>query len=250
MSCTGRGNPPRDTSRSPRDGRSRDAAFFPIDPAAFDRLESQFAKGGPAAAVEVLIAELRQAGDFNSLFYALLMKKRLELGVSPVPEPLSSADLPPHTHEPYEQAIREAGRRVGGLFLEKGELSKAWGFFRMLGEPDPVREALEKFAAAAGRRHLPENIEIAWQGGVLPKKGFDLILDRHGVCSAITTVSSSDLNAVTAAVAAGMLPAERPRQLPQAAGRAGAPAAPAGRARAPRSQASGQDRRESFTPGA
>ncbi len=29
---------------------------------------------------------------------------------------------------------------------------------------------------------------------MLPKKGFDLILDRHGVCSAITTVSSSDLN--------------------------------------------------------
>ena len=36
-------------------------------------------------------------------------------------------------------------------------------------------------------------IEIAWQNGVLPKKGFDLVLDRHGVCSAITMVSSSDL---------------------------------------------------------
>src|SRR5262249_49727473 len=29
--------------------------------------------------------------------------------------------------------------------------------------------------------------------GVLPKKGFDLVLDRHGVCSAITMVSSSDI---------------------------------------------------------
>ena len=164
----------------------------PIDPAAFDRLKSHLAKGGPAAAVEALIAELRQAEDFNSLFYALLMKKRLELGVSPFPTG-PSADLPPHTHEPYEQAIREAGRHVGRLFLEKGELSKAWGFFRMLGEPDPVREALESYQPQPDDDIYPI-IEIAWQGGVLPKKGFDLILDRHGVCSAITTVSSSDLN--------------------------------------------------------
>src|SRR5262249_31185940 len=37
-------------------------------------------------------------------------------------------------------------------------------------------------------------IEIAWQNGLLPEKGFDLVLDRHGVCSAITMVGSSDLN--------------------------------------------------------
>src|SRR2546429_142488 len=38
-------------------------------------------------------------------------------------------------------------------------------------------------------------IEIAWKNGVLPQKGFDLVLDRHGVCSAITMVGSSDLSA-------------------------------------------------------
>ena len=43
------------------------------------------------------------AGDYGSLFYALLMKKRVELGVSPFPTG-PSADLPPHTHEPYEDA--------------------------------------------------------------------------------------------------------------------------------------------------
>ena len=142
--------------------------------------------------MDALIAELRSAGDFNSLFYALLMKKRIELGVSPFPTG-PSADLPAHTHEPYEQAIRDAGRHVGGIFLERGELPKAWNFFRMLGEPEPVRTALENYQPQPDDDIYPL-IEIAWQGGVLPKKGFDLILDRHGVCSAITTVSSSDLN--------------------------------------------------------
>ena len=89
-----------------------------IDPAAFDRLKAALASGGSAAAIEKLIAELRAAEDFNSLFYAMLLKKRVELGVSPFPTG-PSADLPPHTHEPYEQAIRESARHVGNLYLNR-----------------------------------------------------------------------------------------------------------------------------------
>ncbi|HEY2910224.1 MAG TPA: hypothetical protein VGI99_08255 [Gemmataceae bacterium] len=163
-----------------------------LDPAAFERLQAAFAGGGAVKAADALIAELRAAEDFNNLFYALLLKKRIELGVSPFPTG-PAADLPPHTHEPYEQTIREAGRHVGQLFLERGQFPQAWNFFRMLGEPEPVREALERFEPGPDTDIYPI-IEIAWQGGVLPKKGFDLILDRHGVCSAITTVSSSDIN--------------------------------------------------------
>jgi len=162
-----------------------------LDPAAFDRLKAALAAGGPAAAVEKLVADLRAAEDFQNLFYALLMKKRVELGVSPFPTG-PSADLPPHTHEPYEQAIREAGREVGHALLERKRYAHAWGFFRMLGEPEPVRAALERYAPGPDDDIYPV-IEIAWQNQVLPKKGFDLVLDRHGVCSAITMVSSSDM---------------------------------------------------------
>lgn len=105
-----------------------------------------------------------------------------------------ATDLPAHTHEPYEDAIRAAARHVGGLLLERKQFAQAWTFFRMLGEPEPVRAALEGFAPGPDDDVYPV-IEIAWQGGVLPKKGFDLVLDRHGICSAITMVSGSDLNA-------------------------------------------------------
>jgi hypothetical protein len=163
-----------------------------LDAAAFDRLQATLAARGPAAAVDELVEELRRAEDFQGLFYALLMKKRVELGVPPFPTG-PAADLPPHTHDEYEQAIRDAGRHVGGILLARGELSRAWGFFRMLGEPEPVREALEKYEPGPDDDVYPV-IEIAWQNGVLPKKGFDLVLDRHGICSAITMVSSSDLS--------------------------------------------------------
>jgi hypothetical protein len=37
-------------------------------------------------------------------------------------------------------------------------------------------------------------VEVAWHHAVHPTKGFDLVLDRHGICSAITLVQSSDLS--------------------------------------------------------
>ena len=163
----------------------------PFDPALFDRLRKA-AASGPAAAIDQLVAELRAAEDFQNLFYALLLKKRVELGVSPFPTGLSS-ELPSHTHEPYEQAIRDAGRHVGNIYLKRGELPKAWTFFRMLGEPAPVRDALAKLDPKPEDDIYPL-IEIAWQNGLLPKKGFDLVLDRLGLCSAITMVSGSDLS--------------------------------------------------------
>jgi hypothetical protein len=163
----------------------------PVDVKAFELLRAALAEGGPKNAIEQLIAQLRAAEDYQNLFYALLLQKRVELGVSPFPTGPSS-DLPAHTHEPYEQAIREAGREVGHALLARRQFAQAWSFFRMLGEPEPVRTALENYQPGPEEDVFPV-IEVAWQGGVLPQKGFDLVLDRHGVCSAITMVSSSDI---------------------------------------------------------
>ena len=162
-----------------------------LDAAAYERLQATLAARGAAAAVDELVAELRKGDDTQGLFYALLMKKRVELGVSPFPTGPAN-ELPPETHEPYEDAIRDAGRHVGGLLLARKEYAKAWAFYRMLNEPEPVRDALDAFTPGPDDDVYPI-IEIAWQGGLLPKKGFDLVLDRHGICSAITMVSGSDL---------------------------------------------------------
>ncbi len=163
-----------------------------LDPAAFDRLRAALAADGPAAAADTLADELREAGDFQGLFYALLLKARVALGVSPFPTGPAS-ELPADAHDRYEQAILDAGRHVGGLLIARGDLAKAWGFFRLIGETEPMRVALDAYAPG------PDDdtygvVEIAWQHGVHPKKGFDLILDRHGVCSAITMVGSADLS--------------------------------------------------------
>jgi hypothetical protein len=161
-----------------------------LDPAIFDELQGHLETHGSSTAIERLCTTLRTRKDYAGLFYALLLKKRHELGVSPVPtEP--AQNLPPELHEPYEDAIREAGQLVGRLHLEEGDIPRAWMYYRMLGELGPVAAALETAQPAEGEAGQ-QLIEIAFHQGVHPRKGFDWILDRYGICSAITTVSGTE----------------------------------------------------------
>src|SRR3954471_17142032 len=163
-----------------------------LSPQTYDRLQKTLAEKGPGEAVDQLCADLRELGDFNALFYALLMKKRVELGVSPFPTG-AAADLPAATHEEYERAIRDAGRLVGGEFLRQNDVRKAWFYFNMLGEPGPVREFLESFQPTDADDIQPL-IEVGLYHGVHPQKGFDLVVERYGICNAITTYSGQDFS--------------------------------------------------------
>jgi hypothetical protein len=163
-----------------------------LAPEVYDRLHKTLAEKGPVAAVDQLCTDLRELGDFSALFYALLMKKRVELGVTPFPTG-SSAELPPESHGDYEQAIREAGRLVGSEFLKLHDLRKAWFYFNMLGETDPVRQYLEAFRPTDADDVQPL-IEIGLYHGVHPARGFDLVVERYGICNAITTYSGQDFS--------------------------------------------------------
>lgn len=156
-----------------------------------DKVRAALEQSDPENAVALLCAELEQAGDYHNLFYALLMKKRVELGVNPVPT-APAEQLPAETHAPYEDAIRNAARHVGRLFLERGDIANAWSYFGMIGEPEEVARAIDRYQPTDEDEDSEAVINIAYHQGVNPKRGFDLILDRYGICSAITTLGSGN----------------------------------------------------------
>lgn len=161
-----------------------------MDPAFFDDLQRTLAAKGPAAAIDELCTTLRERRELHSLFYALLLKKRHELGVCPVPTG-PAEELPADSHAPYETAIREAGRLVGQLYLDQGDIPHAWAYYRMLGEPEPVARALDAVQPAEGE-DVQALVEIGYYHGVNPRRGFDLMLERFGICNSITTLSSGE----------------------------------------------------------
>ena len=158
----------------------------------YDRLDKMVTEKGPAAAVEQLEQDLLELGDVDALFYAKLMRKRVELGVSPFPSGPSS-DLPAEMHEAYENAIRDAGRFAGSKLLEKHDVRRAFFYFNMLGETAPVKEYLENYVPADAD-DIQGVIEVALYQGVHPKKGFELVVERYGVCNAITTYGGQDFS--------------------------------------------------------
>ena len=164
-----------------------------MDSTLFNDLESTLSQQGAAAAVQRLCDSLRATKDYHSLFYALLLKKRHEMGVNPLPTG-PAADLPAAQQGEYEEAIRHAGREIGNLFLQDGNIAHAWAYFRMIGEPAPIRSALEKHQPKEDE-DLQSLVQIAFYEGVAPTKGFDWILSRFGLCSAITTLGSQELPA-------------------------------------------------------
>jgi hypothetical protein len=157
----------------------------------FDDLKATLTNDGPQAAIARLCAALSDQKDFTGLFYALLMKKRFELGVSPVPTGPSAA-LPEAVHGEYENAIRDAANQAGGLCLDHGNIPGAWLFYRMLGDFGPVREALDKKTTVVEGEDCQPLVDIAYHQGVHPQKGFDLTLERFGICSAITLVGGHE----------------------------------------------------------
>ena len=162
-----------------------------MNPTTFDELETTLKTEGAAVALERLCTRLREEQDYDNLFYARLMARRHELGVSPVPTAPTS-DVPPERQAEFEEAIRQACREVGTLYLAQGNLPQAWAYYRMIGEPAAVEEAL------AGRRpgedeDIEPLIQIALYEGVLPRQGFDWVLQRYGLCSAITTLGGQQL---------------------------------------------------------
>lgn len=150
----------------------------------FDQLlESE----NPSASFDLLLARFRAAKDYRSVFEARLMKKRLELGL-PVFLTDDLSALPSELREAYGQEVTEAARDVGELFLSDGEIAQAWPYLKATGDSARVADAIERVTSGDGLNRI---IEIAFEEGVHPAKGLELIAAKYGICRALSAFEIS-----------------------------------------------------------
>jgi len=142
----------------------------------FPSLDQLLESAGGAAGLDYLIEQFLAAKEYGLAFEARLMKKRLELGL-----PLLQTDS--LTDEAYQTGVVEVARDTGRLFLEAGNIERAWPYFRAISESQTVFEAIDRVEPREG---LDGVIGIAFQEGVHPLKGIELILAQHGMCRALT----------------------------------------------------------------
>ena len=154
----------------------------------FDQVRDALESGDVEQAFSLAVARFQEEGSYPLIFEARLMKKRHELGM-PLIQTEAWRSLRPEVQEAYEKATLEAAREVGTLFLERGEIGKAWPYFRAIGDSVPVRDAIESWNDAEAGDALDGAIEVAYHEQVHPRKGFELILKHYGTCRAITNFS-------------------------------------------------------------
>src|SRR5215472_13743170 len=149
---------------------------------AFDLIEQAARHGGASSALDLLVAISKKDRNYPLLFEARLMQARHKIGL-PLIFNASLDDLVVGQRQTYEEAMREAAREAGALFLADGDILRAWPYYRAIGDPAPVAAAIEKVES---HNQLDAIIELAFGQGVHPSKGFELLLKQHGICRAIT----------------------------------------------------------------
>ena len=151
----------------------------------FDSVEESLRDGGPAAAIDRLIEHLDGAAEYRALLDALLLKARHELGLPLLAVP-RLADLAEPARTQYEEKYIEAVRLVGSRHLQKGDIPTAWAYYRAIAESEPVAQAIEAYRPTENDERLGAVIEVAFNHGVHPRKGYELIMENYGTCPAIS----------------------------------------------------------------
>jgi len=152
-----------------------------------EALDTMLRSEDPAGAFDFLVQRYRDARDYRALFEARLMRKRAELGL-PVYQSRDPSTVPAERQSAYGEAVTEAAREVGGLYLADGEIANAWPYLRATGDSARVAAAID--AVAEPGDDADPIINIAFQEGVHPSKGLDLILKKYGICQALTALGS------------------------------------------------------------
>ena len=154
----------------------------------FDKVRDALESGDVQSGFGLAIKRFRSERSYPLIFEARLMNARYRLGM-PLIQTAPWSDLSPEVQTAYEKATVDAAREVGTLFLDDGEIGRAWPYFRAIGERGKVRAAIESFDRADAGERLDGVIEVAYHEQVNPKKGFELILKHYGICRAITNFS-------------------------------------------------------------
>lgn len=152
-----------------------------------DALEHTLRDSGPLPALAELIEHLDSAGEYRALLDALLLRARRELGL-PLIQQCGVSSLPEPVRTRFEERYVEAVRLVGSKLLQAGEIPTAWAYFRAIAEPEPVAAALDAYQPDDDAEAMGQIIDVAFNQGANPRRGFELILDHYGTCSAITAL--------------------------------------------------------------
>ncbi len=158
-----------------------------MSPSPFDRFIEELRVTGPDAALADLCQHFARGERFPELFEMRKVQMRHRLGL-PAGQWQSLEELPPALARRVEEGLLEICRETGTLLLQSGQIAAGWSYLEPVGDRKLVRELLSGIDPAPERTDALIHL---WIGqGIDPTRGFQLVLERYGTCSGITTYES------------------------------------------------------------
>jgi hypothetical protein len=134
-----------------------------MDQDLFELVDQTLRCWGAEAGFDPLVRLLREHKNYPLVFEARLMRARHGLGL-PLVVGGNISDLRPE-QQPAYQTAREAARETGSL--GDGDVVGAWPYFRAIGDPGPVADAIERLSPDDATEPV---IQIALNERVNPRK--------------------------------------------------------------------------------
>lgn len=153
----------------------------------FDKFSADCQASGAETALGNLADYLVQQKRFHELFEIRKLQLRQQLGL-PIDKWQAIDELPPDKGEELEKGLLEICREIGTRFLEYGEVAYGWQYLEPVGDRLAVASLLR--AIEPTQENVEELIQVSVGHGIEPELGFQLVLDRFGTCSSITTYES------------------------------------------------------------
>ena len=156
-------------------------------PTPFEQFAAECRGSGVASALEHLADGLIQQQRFHELFEVRKIQLRKKLGL-PVERWQAIDELDAQQGEALEKGLLSICSEVGRRFLEIGDVAHAWQYLEPVGDRQVVARGLRQLQVTD--ENVEALIEVSVGQGIEPELGFQLVLDRFGTCSAITTYES------------------------------------------------------------
>lgn len=133
--------------------------------------------------LQFLKKHFRKGGEYHRLFDVLKMEIRHELGLGLLHRD-DDPQLDEATQLKLEDKFLDACREIAGLYFADGNLNDGWVYLQPLGDEPFAKELIEK--VEIDDENFGAIIEIAFNNGVAPQHGFQLMLEKTGTCNGIT----------------------------------------------------------------
>jgi hypothetical protein len=157
----------------------------------FEQIAARFETDGVPGTLELLETHFRRQKEYFHLFEVLKLRCRHKLGLLLAPSQ-SSEQLPERQQRELDEGLLDACQTVGTLLFRDGNIQHGWTYLQPVGNRKLTESLIREVTVNDENADLL--IDIALNQGAAPAYGYQLTLDHHGTCSAITAFEVQGVN--------------------------------------------------------